>query len=503
MAKKKFTREQLNAAMKKAYRRYRHRKNFTGVDVGYLWDGDDRTDQHAVRLHVASKLPLEELDPKEVFPPDIDGVPLDIIEGPYRVNNAAGSPKERLPIMLGGVSIGRLDNGAGTAGAIVIDHRTGRPGILSNWHVMAGARASAGDPILQPGRVDGGQPSDQVAHLTRWILDIDGDAAVAELTMSRPWLPVQIESFTAFTGSRDSKLNEVLVKHGRSTGKTAARVDGEGIYRIMYEVRPNQYENRDIEGFKLVPEEVGNPGDIEVSESGDSGSVWFSESDGNAVGLHFAGETETDPRAERAIACNAPRVLARLEVRLADYNDMIELARAQEIAVSQSFNNPAYAASEYTPQPGCPSPVPNPPFPRPYPGPWPFPWLDYSNVPTGWGWNAAGASGERRGLSALEQPRIGTLGVERSNAPAIVEMWRRLKESLRIEHYDHFNNVMIGDAIENKIGGPMKHYEIANIVRNHMQFEDILPSYPSGPFYEDCVTYQHVCRKLAIHAGLI
>ena len=497
--KQRFTREQLNAAMDTAYRRYRNRENFTGVDVGYLWNGENRTDQPTIRLHVISKQPLDELDPETAFPAEIDGVPLDVIEGPYRITYASGCPKPRAPILLGGVSIGRLDNGSGTAGAIVIDEQTGNPGVLSNWHVLAGPNAGVGDPILQPGRVDGGNQDDLVARLTRWMLDSDGDAAVAELTMSRPWLPVQIESFTTFTGSRNAELGETLVKHGRSTGKTTARVDGVGIYRAEFEVQPGKYEHRDIEGFKLVPEDAGNPDDIEVSDSGDSGAIWYSESDGTAVGLHFAGETETDPRAERAIACHAPRVFARLGVRPGGYNDLIELTRRQDVASKQMFENGAIRQDAFSPAQGYPWLRPS----LPTADPRLVAWSGQPNAFDGRYYTDTDVVGMNGGYMTLESPGNGAVGIGKPNATVVVDMWHRLKESLLIEHYDCFNSVMMGDAIEIKIGGNMKHYEVANIVRNHRKFEDVLPSYPTGSFFEDCVTYQHVCRKLAVHAGLI
>lgn len=331
MAKaQKFTRAQLDAAMRKAYWMYHSRSNFTGIDVGYKWEGDSKTEQQVVRIHVTEKRPVSELAETEVFPSEIDGIPLDVIEGPYRASLSLGSPRKRNPFLMGGLSVGRLDNSAGTLGALVINEESGRPALLSNWHVLAGANAMVGDAILQPGRADGGMSGDAVAELTRWLLGLDGDAAIAELTGQRPWLPIQFENFATFTGTRNSRLNEVLVKQGRTTGHTSARVDGEGIYRVAYEVRPGQIEPRDIQGFKLVPEQLGNPDDIEVSEGGDSGSVWYNPSDQQAVGLHFAGESVSDPLAERAIACNMPRVLERLEARLATYDDLMTLAAETE-----------------------------------------------------------------------------------------------------------------------------------------------------------------------------
>src|SRR5439155_1575707 len=68
----------------------------------------------------------------------------------------------------GGVSIGHYRITAGTLG--VLARRGGRPVILSNNHVLANGNAGAiGDPILQPGPVDGGRLQDAVARLTDFV----------------------------------------------------------------------------------------------------------------------------------------------------------------------------------------------------------------------------------------------------------------------------------------------------------------------------------------------
>ena len=73
------------------------------------------------------------------------------------------------------MSIGHYKVTAGTFGAVVYDVRTGEPLILSNNHVLANSsngrdgRAKIGDPILQPGRYDGGTDDDVIARLHRFI----------------------------------------------------------------------------------------------------------------------------------------------------------------------------------------------------------------------------------------------------------------------------------------------------------------------------------------------
>lgn len=83
---------------------------------------------------------------------------------------------ERVRPAYGGVGIGHMNVTAGTLGTCVYD-ASAFPGIpqryhiLSNNHVLANSdNATVGDPILQPGRVDGGTfPADVIAKLSRFV----------------------------------------------------------------------------------------------------------------------------------------------------------------------------------------------------------------------------------------------------------------------------------------------------------------------------------------------
>ena len=262
--------------------------------------------------------------------------------------------------------------GAGTLGAMVIDEVTGQPSILSNWHVLAGPHGIPGAPITQAATLDGGDPSrDVVAELGRSILDIDGDAALAPLNGARPWLPLINGAYDQVTSIRDSRLGETLTKAGRTTGTTEAVVDGEGLYRITYEVAPGRFEARTIRGFKLVPQEPGNPNDVELSGPGDSGSLWYHQNSKSAVGLHFAGETNPAPGQEHAIACNMTAVQRRLQFRIATVDDLLETAARP----TMPQGGLSTSGAQYTPHPDWPLPtLPWGPYPIDGPwGPWPFP----------------------------------------------------------------------------------------------------------------------------------
>jgi hypothetical protein len=75
----------------------------------------------------------------------------------------------------GAVSIGHIDITAGTLGCLVT--RNDQLFILSNNHVLANTNAAKrGDPIIQPGRYDGGTSSDQIATLEDFISINFGEA---------------------------------------------------------------------------------------------------------------------------------------------------------------------------------------------------------------------------------------------------------------------------------------------------------------------------------------
>jgi hypothetical protein len=301
----------------KAISAYSQRSNVTGIDIGYKYSGlgDRRTKQISVRIHVDRKISVSELEATEVFPKEIGGIPIDVIEADYKTH-AVATPPARLSAaatIQPGVSVAHFKRSAGTIGLIVYDNVTRRPCLLSNWHVLVGKLpARIGDPILQPGVSDGGELlRHKVATLERYILDQNGDAAIASLTNSRPFQPNQLGSGIVVSRARTPQLGEVLEKSGRTTGITQALVDGIGRYFVRYGT-----ERVGIDGFKLVSVQDGNPGNQEISAKGDSGSCWYDPASAEGVGLHFAGETDANPRAEYALACFLPRVLEALNVSL-------------------------------------------------------------------------------------------------------------------------------------------------------------------------------------------
>jgi hypothetical protein len=312
--------EEAIATLDGVRREWLRRPGVTAIDVGFKIKGKTLTDEIAIRVHVARKIPAAELSTSEVFnetgktPKKIGGFPVDVIEATYGPSGATASEPMALDDaddaaiaalerttafdpLIGGISCGNPRVTAGTIGAIVFDRRTCRPMILSNWHVLAGASAAAvGEGILQPGRVDGG--TQVVATLTRMRLDARMDAAVATLNGARGHTR-DILGLGTISGIDMATPGMLVVKSGRTTGITRGVVDG-----VSMNVSIN-YGDPGVVAFanqiRIVPRAPWPAVDYEVSMGGDSGSVWLNEGNNRAIGLHFAGETDPMPASENAI----------------------------------------------------------------------------------------------------------------------------------------------------------------------------------------------------------
>ncbi len=308
--------EQAIKALDGVRRDWLRRPGVTAVDVGFKITDNTLTDTVALRVHVARKLPVAELTASEVFneagEEQVGGFPVDVIEAIYGVSSAIVldydneaaieevNRKTALDPILGGISCGNPRVTAGTIGAIVFNRTSGSPMILSNWHVLAGARTAAvGEAILQPGQIDGGTQT--VATLTRMVLDSRMDAAVATLNGTRGH-SADILGLGSVTGIDTPTLGMLVVKSGRTTGITRGVVDG---VSMSVNINYGTTAAPDVVMFnnqiRIVPRAPWPGVDYEVSRGGDSGSVWLNEANRRAIGLHFAGETDPAPSAENAI----------------------------------------------------------------------------------------------------------------------------------------------------------------------------------------------------------
>lgn len=269
--------------------------NVTGVGVGYKIVNGRRTDQVCVRVYVAKKLPLSQLDATHVIPASINGVPTDVIEAEFKMESNGednlASRRERRDPMVAGISIGRsVENSAGTLGSWAFDNVTSDAYLLSNWHVLDGNKVFvSGTPIVQPGRRDGGDVDDDaVAVLHRIGLTRRTDAAVARLTGQRA-LRREALGLGPIADIGDPALGLAVRKSGKTTGVTRGIVTDIGAtVKILGEFPDHVLDPEFPELGARFVDQIVIEGPAPLSDFGDSGSVWIDDSNW-LIGLHFAG----------------------------------------------------------------------------------------------------------------------------------------------------------------------------------------------------------------------
>jgi hypothetical protein len=273
------------------------RPGVTAVDVGYKYVKGKRTDKLAIRVHVAKK--TDAVPPYERIPPEINGIPTDVIENKYvaqvakaPVNTLLSADTGEYNPLQGGISIGPCrsvggDVYAGTLGAIVRDRATGATMLLSNFHVMCidnGWRL--GDTMTQPSLIDTGLcPADVVATLQRASLGGQVDCAIAQQN-ARSALP-RIVEIGGVAGVAAAAVGMAVRKRGRTTELTYGSVDGvSGSVSIDYGDGIGTVTL--IDQISIAPTTSQNAA---FSDHGDSGSVIVNGSN-MVVGLLFAGATD-------------------------------------------------------------------------------------------------------------------------------------------------------------------------------------------------------------------
>ncbi len=148
-------------------------RNVMGAGFGRRIAHDQLTDEPALVVYVASKIPLDLLPPSRHLPRRVsvgsDSIAVDVVAtGPIYTHVAPLRMRERPATA--GLSIGHPRVTAGTLGCVVIDGTDQSRCIISNNHVFADSNdAKLSDPIVQPAARDGGKdPDDVIATLKRF-----------------------------------------------------------------------------------------------------------------------------------------------------------------------------------------------------------------------------------------------------------------------------------------------------------------------------------------------
>lgn len=295
--------------------------NVVGVGIGKKMIRGEKTDETSIVVFVKKKLDKGDLSANSIVPYKVGDVKTDVIEiGEVR---ALASLRERVRPAYPGVSVGHYAITAGTLGAVVRSRKNRDILILSNNHVLANVtngkddRAKIGDPILQPGPVDGGtKENDVIAHLENFVplvisletpecnvantavraanavikmirpnysLRVERasnsenivDAAVAKV-INRSMVRSEIPEIGRITGVNEVQLGEKVKKVGRTTGLTEGTIETVDVSIVvnMSEEIQAVFDQQVVSNVPSLP--------------GDSGSLIVNENN-EAVGLLFAG----------------------------------------------------------------------------------------------------------------------------------------------------------------------------------------------------------------------
>jgi hypothetical protein len=257
-----------------------------------------------------------------MVPREVGGVRTDVMQ--VGIIRALAGRAERWRPAPPGVSIGHFQITAGTLGAVVRDRDTGQPLILSNNHVLAnGNEAKLGDPILQPGTVDGGMiEEDTLAHLERFhpikfgvepascdLADLYARTsnALAHLVGSRHRvqilktdpLAVNLVDAALALPIEPGAISNTILEIGEILGVTAAglgmlvrksgRTTGISTGEVLVLDTTIQVSYGAGRSATFEEQIITSP----MSQGGDSGALLVGADNLFAVGLLFAGSSET------------------------------------------------------------------------------------------------------------------------------------------------------------------------------------------------------------------
>ena len=259
--------------------------NVVGVGIGRKTVRGMSSEDLALKVYVKQKVHPLLVKDGLVIPDEVEGFPTDVEEaGEFSIWRPIPPIYQRkVRPAMGGLSIGHFAVTAGTFACLVRD--AGETFILSNNHVLANEnRGTEGDPILQPGRYDGGKTDRDVIGRLDTFVAVDPEGMnLVDTALAAPFDPRDVTSdilgIGRLRGTKDAVLEEKVMKSGRTTRKTNGTVvDVSATLRVGYQTGSYLFTDQ-----MIVKGERGA-----FSAGGDSGSTIVAY-DGKAVGLLFAG----------------------------------------------------------------------------------------------------------------------------------------------------------------------------------------------------------------------
>ena len=278
--------------VQQAARSWTSGKGIQGLGIGDKIADGVKLDELVLKVYVDKKKPkttVKNLVPKRVKIPGLpEAIPTDVEE----IGVMAIEPNtERVRPAIPGFSVGHVQITAGTFGCLVRKRGDAKSlYILSNSHVLANEGLGAvGDPIIQPGTLDGGKvPGDVLAELTEWVpfqFSTTGytnlvDAAIAKVKSVKSVTSV-IRLIGVPVGTSSILQRDMQVqKTGRTTDYTIGIVKDINYRTALTYKKPGGGSGR-----------VGFRDQVlctRYTAGGDSGSA-VCNMNKEIVGLHFAG----------------------------------------------------------------------------------------------------------------------------------------------------------------------------------------------------------------------
>lgn len=302
-----------SARVQQRYRGWTDGPGIQGIGIGHKVTRRRETSELVLKVYVERKLPLSRCRhpvPTRVAVPALGPLPTDV-EEIGRVE--AESFTDRVRPAVPGSGIGHAQVTVGTFGCLV--RKRGRARtlyILSNSHVLANeGLAGPGDPILQPGAMDGGRlPQDSLAKLAEFVpfrFSSTGypnlvDAAIARVARTRAVREIRILGVAPQGVDLRIRRGQLVQKVGRTTDHTTGIVrDVHYRLALRYQKTPGVHRRAGLRDQVLCSR---------YTAGGDSGAAVL-DARKRLVGLHFAGSPST------SIFNRIEHVFAALDLELA------------------------------------------------------------------------------------------------------------------------------------------------------------------------------------------
>lgn len=318
----------------------------TGSGIGLRMKGGSFTDEVCIYLEVEKKLPFSALDPSQVIPPSVEGVPIDVIE---RVDvepevlkirpEELKDDENRYRPLVGGIQItnGKVDShgriSVGTLGFVVEVRAKKRTffAALSNHHVMYANGAGDGNPIMQPKSA-----ADEIAknHFGQVIPGDGVDVAIAEVNSGVQFV-IGVRDIGRIVGFQAPYVGQGIRKRGRTTELTTGTITHIGVRYEMF--TPIYTGLTAYSGYRPT-----NPNE-RFTKGGDSGSAYVSF-DNWVVGLHYAGIPPDRPGPFPSFA-NDIRRIVRLPAEREDLS-FLELSPEAMARLGRVRLNPDFSDSD-------------------------------------------------------------------------------------------------------------------------------------------------------------